>query len=110
MHKLLNHLIQLQDFNFTLAEQQALLSDVCLMELEEAIKALSKNYPTGTAPFRYPACTVCSAVVPVTGGICAGSGVAPATSKAYELHSTREIVRCPAAHGLYLPARAPRAS
>jgi hypothetical protein len=68
MNKLLNHLIQLQDLNFTLAEQQALLSDVCLIELEDSIKALSKNLPRqvlhlfDTLHARYA-----TAVVPVTG-------------------------------------------
>ena len=95
-NKLLNDLIQLQDLNFTLAEQQALLSDVCLMELEDSIKSLSKNLPKqllhlfDTLHTRYT-----TAVVPVTGGICSGCGVALPTSQAYELHVTKEIMQCP---------------
>jgi len=96
MNKLLNHLIQLQDLNFTLAEQQALLSDVCLTELEDSIKVLAKNLPGqvlrlfDTLHARYT-----TAVVPVTGGICSGCGVALPTSQAYELHVTKEIMQCP---------------
>jgi mannitol/fructose-specific phosphotransferase system IIA component (Ntr-type) len=96
MNKLLNQLIQLQDLNFTLAEQKALLEDTCLIELEDSIKALSKNLPRSilqlfeTLHTRYA-----TAVVPVTGGICSGCGVTLPTSLAYEVHATREIMQCP---------------
>ena len=96
MNKLLNQLIQLQDLNFTLAEQQALLSDVYLMELEDSIKALSKNLPRQVLHlFDTLHARHATAVVPVTGGICSGCGVALPTSQAYELHVTREIMQCP---------------
>ncbi len=96
MNKLLNQLIQLQDLNFTLAEQQALLSDACLMELEESIKILSKNLPKQILSlFDALQSRYTTAVVPVTGGICSGCGVALPTSQAYELYVTNDIMQCP---------------
>ena len=103
MNKLLNQLIQLQDLNFTLAEQQALLADTFLIELEDSIKALSKNLPRpilqlfATLHARYS-----TAVVPVTGGSCSGCGVALPTSLAYEVHVTKEITAMPPLHPHYL--------
>jgi mannitol/fructose-specific phosphotransferase system IIA component (Ntr-type) len=96
MNKLLNQLIQLQDLNFTLAEQRALLAETFLMELEDSINVLSKNLPKhilqlfDTLHKRYA-----TAVVPVTGGTCSGCGVTLPTSLAYEVHMTREIMQCP---------------
>ncbi len=96
MNKLLNQLIQLQDLNFTLAEQQALLADTCLQELEDSIKALAKTLPKNLVQlFETLHARYTLAVVPVVGGICSGCGVALPTSQAYELHVTREIMQCP---------------
>ena len=96
MNKLLNQLIQLQDLNFTLAEQQALLADTFLIELEDSIKALSKNLPRPLLQlFAALHARYSTAVVPVTGGSCSGCGVTLPTSLAYEVHVTKEIMQCP---------------
>ncbi len=96
MNKLLNHLIQLQDLNFTLAEQQALLPDACLKELEDSITSLAKNLPKNTLHlFETLHNRYMSAVVPVTGGICSGCGVTLPTSMAYEVQVSRELMQCP---------------
>ena len=96
MNKLLNQLIQLQDLNFTLEEQRALLAETCLMELEDSINALSKTLPGNVLRlFETLHKRHATAVVPVTGGICSGCGVTLPTSLAYEVHMTREIMQCP---------------
>jgi len=96
MNKLLNQLIQLQDLNFTMEEQRALLAETSLMELEDAINALSKNLPGHILRlFEALQKRHATAVVPVTGGICSGCGVTLPTSLAYEVHMTREIMQCP---------------
>ena len=96
MNKLLNQLIQLQDLNFTLEEQRALLAETCLVELEDSINALSKNLPGQVLRlFETLHKRHATAVVPVTGGICSGCGVTLPTSLAYEVHMTREIMQCP---------------
>jgi PTS system nitrogen regulatory IIA component len=96
MNKVMNQLIQLQDLNFTLEEQRALLAETSLVELEDSITALSKNLPGHilrlfeTLQKRHT-----TAVVPVIAGICSGCGVTLPTSLAYEVHTNREIMQCP---------------
>ena len=68
------------------------------MELEDSIKgSVEKFAQTGTAPFCVPCMPgTATAVVPVTGGICSGCGVAlPTPRRPMKLHVTKEIMQCP---------------
>lgn len=110
MIKILNQLIQLQDLNFTLAEQKALPGNRCLTELEESIKALAKDLPPGIFQlFEKLYNHYSTAVVPMTNGICSGCGISIPTMLAYEVQIGGKILQCPrCTRILYFCATMPR--
>ncbi|MCX7824730.1 MAG: PTS sugar transporter subunit IIA [Verrucomicrobiae bacterium] len=97
MKHTLNHLIQLQELNFALAEQQASQPGARLKQLEEAIDKLRSKLPEDLAT-RYLKLQQRSqlVVVPIVrNNNCAGCGVAVATGLANEIRAAEQIHFCP---------------
>jgi PTS system nitrogen regulatory IIA component len=96
MNPIINQLIQLQDLNFTLVEQEALLSKRNLSELKDAIKSLAKNLPPDVLNlFEKLRIHYATAVVPMANDICSGCGISIPTRLAYEIKVGETFFQCP---------------
>lgn len=96
MKQIINQLIQLQDLNFTLAEQKALTSQVHLKGLEKSIKTLFKDLPSDIGKlFQKLLNHYSTAVVPMADGVCTGCGMSVPTIMAYEVKVGEKLIQCP---------------
>jgi mannitol/fructose-specific phosphotransferase system IIA component (Ntr-type) len=96
MKQLMNELIQLQDLNFTLAEQKALAAESQLKDLEKSIEALSSDLPKDVHKLFHDLLSHYStAVVPMADDICTGCGVTVPTILAYEVKVGKKLIQCP---------------
>jgi mannitol/fructose-specific phosphotransferase system IIA component (Ntr-type) len=96
MRQIFNHLIQLQELNFALAEQTAANPHARLEPLREAIDQLSSELPADIAARylalqkRFPL-----AVVPVVRGNCSGCGIAVPAALINDLRAATQLHACP---------------
>jgi len=96
MKQLINDLIQLQDLNFTLAEQKALTSDIHLKDLERSIAAIAQHLPPEIHKLFHKLLNHYStAVVPMAKDTCTGCGMAVPTMLAFEVKRGEKITQCP---------------
>lgn len=96
MDRILNQLIQLQELNFVLSEQRALVPEIRLTDLENSIRTLMENLPRETATlYRRLHQRHQAAVVPEANGTCSGCGMSLPTSLAAEIQSGKGIQQCP---------------
>ena len=96
MDRILNQLVQLQELNFVLSEQRALVPQTRLTDLENSIKALMENLPQEIATlYRRLQKHHQATVVPEANGTCSGCGITLPTSRAAEVRSGKGIQQCP---------------
>ena len=96
MDRILNQLVQLQELNFVLSEQRALVPQTRLTDLENSIKALMENLPQEIATlYRGLQERSQAAVVPEANGTCSGCGISLPTSLASEIQTGKGIRQCP---------------
>ncbi len=96
MEQVINHLIQLQELNFALAEQTAANPNAELQQLTEAIKSLVGKLPEDISR-RYLALQRRSslAVVPVVRNGCSGCGLSLPAATINDLKAGRRLHSCP---------------
>ncbi|MCP4714017.1 MAG: PTS transporter subunit EIIA, partial [Deltaproteobacteria bacterium] len=96
MKQIINHLIQLQDLNYTLEEQKALTSNEHLKDLEKSIGTLAKELPKDIHKlFHNLLDHYSAAVVPMVKDTCTGCGMAVPTIMAYEVKVGEKLIQCP---------------
>jgi mannitol/fructose-specific phosphotransferase system IIA component (Ntr-type) len=96
MDRILNQLIQLQELNFVLSEQRALVPEIRLVDLENSIRTLMENLPREIATlYRRLHQRHQAAVIPEANGTCSGCGMSLPTSQAAEIQSGKGIQQCP---------------
>jgi len=110
MKRVIDQLIQLQEFYYAQSEQDSLTPGEHLKTLDESIRDLMKNLPGEVASLcqrlrkRYLV-----VIVPVVNGVCSACGVALPTSQTYKIETHEEIYQCPSCSRiLYSASGAPR--
>lgn len=110
MHKLINHLIQLQDLAFARDQQEASLQSARLAPLDASIRTLVDELPVDVrSHYEKMRKKGQLAIVPISKGACAGCGMVIPVSQVHAVHGGDILYRCPAcARFLHYPESLPR--
>ena len=110
MHKIINHLIQLQELTVALAQQEASMPGTRLTQLESSIDTLFKELPADMAnQFRRIQKKGLLVIVPITNGVCSACGMSLPVSLVHRVHAAEQIFHCPTCSRLlYFPELAAR--
>ena len=110
MHKIINHLIQLQDLTVARAQQEASMPGARLAQLDASIQTLHDELPPDVAAqFRKIEKKGMLAVVPISNGVCSACGMSLPVSLVHEVHVGGAIYQCPiCSRLLYYPESSPR--
>ena len=105
MHRIINHLIQLQELTVARAQQEASMPGARLAQLDAAIQTLYGELPADVAnQFRKIGKKGLLAVVPVANGVCTACGMSLPVSLVHEVHAANALYSCPiCARILYYP-------
>jgi mannitol/fructose-specific phosphotransferase system IIA component (Ntr-type) len=105
MHRIINHLIQLQELTVARAQQEASMPGARLAQLDVSIQTLLDELPADVAnQFRKIEKKGLLAVVPVANGVCTACGMSLPVSLVHEVHAANALYSCPAcARLLYYP-------
>jgi mannitol/fructose-specific phosphotransferase system IIA component (Ntr-type) len=105
MHKIINHLIQLQELTIARAQQEASMPGARLAQLDVSIQTLLGELPSDVAnQFQKIEKKGLLAVVPVANGVCTACGMSLPVSLVHEVHAANALYSCPAcARMLYYP-------
>ena len=110
MHKIINHLIQLQELTIARAQQEASMPGARLAQLDASIQTLFGELPADVATqFRKIEKKGLLAVVPISNGVCSACGMSLPVSLVHEVHVGGAIYHCPTCSRLlYYPESSPR--
>ncbi|MBP7831161.1 MAG: PTS sugar transporter subunit IIA [Kiritimatiellae bacterium] len=110
MHRVINHLIQLQELRVARAQQEASMQGARLSQLDTAIQTLMQQLPQDIA-VRYQKIEKKGllAIVPVANGVCSACGMSLPVSLVHAVHAADSLHHCPnCARMLYYPESLPR--
>lgn len=110
MHKLINHLIQLQDLSFARDQQEASLQSTRLAQLESSIRTMVEELPVDVrSHYEKMRRKGHLAIVPISKGACTGCGMVIPVSQVHAVHAGDVLYRCPScARFLHYPESQPR--
>jgi mannitol/fructose-specific phosphotransferase system IIA component (Ntr-type) len=110
MHRIINHLIQLQELMVARAQQEASMPGTRLVQLESSIQTLYDQLPTDIAnQFRKIEKKGNLAIVPIANGVCSACGMSLPVSLVHAVHAADHLHYCPScARMLYYPEASPR--
>lgn len=95
MHRLMNHLIQLQDLIYARDQQQASTAGSRLKHLDESIRAMTEDLPDEVrGHFERMSRKAPPALVPIVGGSCSACGMAVPVSQVHAVHAADILYRC----------------
>ncbi len=105
MHRIINHLIQLQDLMVARAQQEASMPGARLSQLDASIQTLFSELPPNVADhFRKIEKKGLLAVVPISNGVCSACGMSLPVSLVHEVHAAKSLHFCPSCtRMLYYP-------
>ncbi len=110
MHRVINHLIQLQELRVARAQQEASMQGARLSQLDASIQTLVEQLPPEIAA-RYQKIEKKGllAIVPVANGVCSACGMSLPVSLVHAVHAADSLHHCPnCARMLYYPELLPR--
>lgn len=110
MHRVINHLIQLQELRVARAQQEASMQGARLSQLDASIQTLVEQLPPDIAA-RYQKIEKKGllAIVPVANGVCSACGMSLPVSLVHAVHAADSLHHCPnCARMLYYPETLPR--
>ena len=110
MHRIINHLIQLQELTVARAQQEASMPGARLMQLEASIQTLASELPPDVfKQFQRIEKKGQIAIVPVANGVCSACGMSLPVSMVHAVHAAEILHHCPTcARLLYFPESSPR--
>ena len=110
MHKIINHLIQLQELMAARAQQEASMPGARLVQLDASIDTLfSQLPPTVGNQFRKIEKKGQLGIVPIANGVCSACGMSLPVSMVHAVHAADSLHYCPnCARMLYYPEASPR--
>ncbi|MFH0954207.1 MAG: PTS sugar transporter subunit IIA [Verrucomicrobiota bacterium] len=110
MHRIINHLIQLQELVVARAQQEASMQGARLAQLDSSIDTLFKELPSTVAnQYRKIEKKGLLAIVPIANGVCSACGMALPVSMVHAVHAADALHYCPnCARLLYYPESSPR--
>lgn len=110
MHRIINHLIQLQELTVARAQQEASMPGARMAQLESAIAELQGNLPPDiSAQFHRLEKRGPLAIVPIANGVCSACGMSLPVSMVHAVHAAERLYQCPnCARMLYYPEVTPR--
>lgn len=95
MHRLINHLIQLQDLMYARDQQQASIPGSRLKQLDDAIRTLMEELPDDVqGHFERMSRKAPPALVPLTGNACSACGMVVPVSQVHAVHAADVLYRC----------------
>jgi len=105
MHRIINHLIQLQELTVARAQQEASMPGAQLEELNKSIDTLLHELPPETmGQFQRIQRRDLLAIVPVSNGVCSACGMSLPVSLVHAVHAAETLYYCPnCARMLYYP-------
>lgn len=105
MHRIINHLIQLQELQIARAQQEASMPGARLAQLDTAIQTLCGELPPDVAnQYRKIEKKGLLAVVPIANGVCSACGMSLPVSLVHAVHAADALHYCPnCARMLYYP-------
>lgn len=110
VHRLINHMIQLQDLMYARDQQQASSPGSRLSQLDASIRALTEELPEEVGShFDKMSRKGGPAIVPIANGVCSACGMAIPVSQVHAVHAADNLYRCPnCARFLMYPDSPPR--
>jgi len=110
MHRIINHLIQLQELTVARAQQEASMPGARLAQLEASIKTLAGELPQDTyGQFHRLEKKGQLSIVPVANGVCTACGISLPVSLVHAVHAAEKLHTCPnCARLLYYPESSAR--
>ena len=110
MHKIINHLVQLQELMVARAQQEASMADARLAQLDTSIQTMINELPKDVAErFSRLEKKGHLGIVPITNGVCSACGMALPVSLVHMVHAAEAIHHCPnCARLLYYTELLPR--
>ena len=105
MHRIINHLIQLQELAVARAQQETTMPGTRLSQLDSSIQTLTQELPPDVAS-RYQRLEKKGqiAIVPVANGVCSACGMSLPVSLVHAVHAADKLYNCPTcARILYFP-------
>jgi len=110
MHKVVNHLVQLQELNMIRDEQKVASGGEHLEQLDASIKAMTSQLPSSIRPvYEKLNRRDRMVIVPIADGICAGCGMKIPISLVQSVRQDKDVLACPnCARMLYITESAPR--
>jgi len=110
MHRIINHMIQLQELAVARAQQEASMPGARLAQLDASIQTLAGELPPDIyAQFHKIEKRGQLAIVPVANGVCSACGMTLPVSLIHAVHAAERIHQCPTcARLLYYPESLPR--
>lgn len=108
--RLINHLLQLQDFIFARDQQQTSMPGSRLTQLDASIESLLNDLPDDVrGHFEKMWKKVGLAIVPLSKGNCSACGMMIPVSQVHAVHAVDALYQCPScARYLFFPESAPR--
>lgn len=108
--RLINHLLQLQDFIFARDQQQTSMPGSKLTQLDASIESLLNDLPVDVrGHFEKTWKKAGLAIVPISKGNCSACGMMIPVSQVHAVHAADALYQCPScARYLYFPDSAPR--
>jgi mannitol/fructose-specific phosphotransferase system IIA component (Ntr-type) len=110
MHRIINHLIQLQELVIARTQQEASAHGPRLAQLETSIDTLFQELPPDIGnQFRKIEKKNLLAIVPIANGVCSACGMSLPVSLVHAVHAAESLHYCPnCARMLYYPEASPR--
>ncbi len=110
MHRIINHLIQLQELVVARAQQEASMPGARLSQLDVSIQTLFSELPADIAnQFRKIEKKGILAIVPIANGVCSACGMSLPVSLVHSVHAAEALHYCPnCARMLFYPDAAAR--
>ena len=110
MHKIINHLIQLQELLIARAQQEASMPGTRLSQLDASIDILYSQLPPDVGnQFRKIEKKTHLGIVPIGNGVCTACGMTLPVSLVHATHAADSLHYCPnCARMLYYPEGSPR--
>jgi PTS system nitrogen regulatory IIA component len=105
MHRIINHLIQLQDLTVARAQQEATMPGTRLAQLETSIQTLLDELPEETRQlFARAQKKDLLAIIPISRGVCSACGMLLPVSLVHAVRAAEKLHLCPnCARMLYYP-------
>ena len=110
MHRIINHLVQLQELMVARAQQEASAADARLAQLDASIQTLIGELPKDVAErFGKLEKKGLLGIVPIANGVCSACGMALPVSLVHAVHAAEALHHCPnCARLLYYTESLPR--